>query len=350
MNARRRVLIVAGVVAVIAVIVIYRVMSGKAATDPRRQTAPIVKLEGARRETVRAALRFTGDVVAIQQASIFSKVSGNLERCLVDMGTPVRRDQLLALIDTTELHQQYQQASATFENARASYLRTKELYEQTLVSRQDLDNSEAAKMVSGAAFETARTKLRYAWITAPFAGVVTRRFLDPGALVTPGSTTLFTLMDLDRMKIIVNVLEKDIPAVAVGKNAVATVDAFPGKTFSGTIRRLSEAVDPTTRTMAIEVDLDNRDHLLKPGMFANVMLIVNERPAVMTVPTQALLRDDRGFFVYTVERDSARQVRVTRGVEQGDRSEVASGLGDSAQVISVGQQFVRDGGPVTVQR
>ena len=78
---------------------------------------------------------------------------------------------------------------------------------------------------------------------------------------------------------------------------MVTVDAFPGKTFTGTIRRLSEAVDPATRTMAIEVDLDNKGHVLKPGMFANVQIIVSERPGAMTVPTQALLRDDRGFFL-----------------------------------------------------
>jgi RND family efflux transporter MFP subunit len=350
MKTRTRLYTVVGVIALIALIVAYRVMSGGAAADPRRLNVPIVKIETGRRETVTAGLRFTGDVVAIQQASIFSKVSGNLERCFVDMGTPVRANQILALIDTTELHQQYQQASATFENARASYLRTKDLFEQNLVSRQDRDNADAARKVSGAAFETAKTRLRYAWITAPFAGTVTKRFLDPGALVSPGSSTLFTLMDLDQMKIMVNVLEKDIPSVEVGKQAVVTVDAFPGKTFTGTIRRLSEAVDPATRTMAIEVDMENRDHTLKPGMFANVLLVVSEHHDAVTIPTQALLRDDRGFFVYTVARDSARQVRVTRGVEQGDRTEITAGLDDVIPVISVGQQFVRDGGPVIVQR
>lgn len=350
MSTRSKSLIIVGVVAVAGLIVVYRIINGGAASDPRRQNAPLVKLESARRETVSIVLRFTGDVVAIQQASIFSKVSGNLERCYADMGMPVRQNQLLALIDTTELHQQYQQAAATYENARLSYQRTKDLFEQNLVSRQDLDNAEAAKKVSGAAFETAKTRLQYAWITAPFAGTVTRRFLDPGALVTPNSSTLFSLMDLDQMKIIVSVLEKDIPQVTIGKSAVVTVDAFPGNSFSGTVRRLSEAVDPATRTMAIEIDLDNRNHVLKPGMFANVMLIVNERPNAITIPTASLLKDDQGFFVYTVARDSARQIRVRRGVEQGDRTEIDGGLDDSSQVISVGQQFVKDRGPVTIQR
>ena len=350
MTTRTKSFTVVGVIAIAGLLIAYRIISGGAAPDTRRQNAPLVKVEPVRREIVSNLLRFTGDVVAIQQASIFSKVSGNLERCYVDMGTPVRQNQLLALIDTTELHQQYQQAAATYENARLSYQRTKDLFEQNLIAQQDLDNAEAAKKVSGAAFETAKTRLRYAWITAPFAGTVTRRYLDPGALVTPNSSTLFSLMDLDQMKIIVNVLEKDIPQVTIGKSAVVTVDAFPGKTFPGTVRRLSEAVDPATRTMAIEIDLDNRNHVLKPGMFANVMLIVNERPSAITVPTASLLKDDEGSFVYIVARDSARQIRVRRGVEQGDRTEIESGLGDSSLVISVGQQFVKDRGPVTIQR
>jgi RND family efflux transporter MFP subunit len=350
MSTRSRSFIVISVVAVVGLLIAYRIISGGAATDTRRQNAPLVKLEPVRRETVSSVLRFTGDVVAIQQASIFARVSGNLERCYADIGMPVRENQLLALVDTTELHQQYQQAAATYENARLSCLRTKDLFEQNLVARQDLDNAEAAKKVSGAAYETARTRLQYAWITAPFAGTVTRRFLDPGALVNPGSSILFTLMDLDRMKIIVNVLEKDIPLVTIGKSAVVTVDAFPDKAFSATVRRLSEAVDVATRTMAIEIDLDNRKHVLKPGMFANVLLVVSERPDAITIPTSALLKDEQGFFVYTVVGDSARQIRVGRGAEQGDRTEILNGLGDSSQVISVGQQFVKNRGPVTIQR
>jgi RND family efflux transporter MFP subunit len=350
MTTRAKLLTAFGVVAVVAILIVYRIIGGGAGSDPRRQNAPLVKVEPVRRETVTDALRFTGDVVAIQQASIFSKVSGNLERCFVDMGTSVRADQLLALIDTTELHQQYQQAAATSENARMSFERTKELFEQNLVARQDLDNAEAAKKVSGAAYEAAKTRLGYAWITAPFAGIVTRRFLDPGALVTPSTSTLFSLMDLDHMKIVVNVLEKDIPSVNIGTHAVVTVDAFPGKSFLGTVRRLSEAVDPATRTMAIEIDLDNKDHMLKPGMFANVMLVVNERPNAITVPTAAVLKDDQGFFVFTALRDSARQIRIARGIDQEDRTEITGGLDDSSKVIVLGQQFVKDHGPVTIQR
>jgi RND family efflux transporter MFP subunit len=350
MKTHKKYLIPMLVVLVLAAIIAYRILTGGGGTDARRQSAPLVKVEPLKRETVFYTLRFTGDVVPIQQASIFSKVSGNIERVYVDMGTPVQQYQILALIDTTELHQQYLQAMATFENARLTARRTKELFEQNLIARQDMDNAETTMKVSGAAFETARTRLAYARITAPFRGTITRRFLDAGALVNQNNSTLFTLMDLEQMKIIVNVLEKDIPLIKPGKEAQITVDAYPGKTFRGQVTRLSEAVDPSTRTMAIEIDIPNRDHLLKPGMFANVTLIVDSHRDAITVPTVALLKDDQGSYLFAAVRDTARQIRVTTGLEQGDRTEIIGGIKNSITIVTTGQQFVRDGGPVMVQQ
>src|SRR5689334_5573738 len=209
MNRKLLYLILA--VAVIGGFTAWKIRSAAAAADPRKLNIPIVKVEAPSRQNVRVDLRFTGDVVPIQQANIYAKVGGALERVQADMGAVVRRDQLLALIDTTELAQQAAQASATWENARINYERTKELAEQNLVAKQDLDNADAAMKVARANDAGARTRLGYARITAPFAGIVTKRFLDAGATVTANTTTLFTLMDLDAMKIIVNVLERDIP-------------------------------------------------------------------------------------------------------------------------------------------
>lgn len=334
---------------IIIVLVILRTMTGNSTADVQRQNAPLVKVEQPHRETVYYTLRFTGDVLPIQQANIYSKVSGNLERIYVDIGASVKKNQLLALIDTTELAQQFQQASATYLNARVIYNRTKELAERNLVAKQDLDNSETSMKVAQAAFEAAQTRLSYARITATFSGIVTKRFLDPGALVTSNNSTLFIVMDLDAVKIIVSVLEKDIPFVSVGKKATVTVDAFPGKEFFGAITRLSEAVDLSTRTMAVEIDIENIDHILKPGMYANIMLLVDERKNTVTVPTTALLRDDKGYFVYAVNSGTAHRKDVQVGIEQNTRTEIVSGLDGAEDIIVAGQQFARDSAQVRVQ-
>jgi membrane fusion protein, multidrug efflux system len=331
-------------------LLVFRIFSGNAGQENRRLPAPLVKVEKPTLENITYTLRYTGNVAPAQQATIFSKVSGTLERVLVDMGTPVRQGQLLALIDTTELYQQYQQASATYQNAQLNFRRTKELFEQNLVAKQDLDNSDAAAKIARANFEAAQTRLSYARITAPFSGYITRRFLDPGALVPTNNASLFTLMDLENLKIVINVLEKDIPQVAQGKQATITVDAFPGKEFPGVVTRYSEAVDLSTRTMAVEIDISNREHILKPGMFANVILLLGQRKGALMVPTVALQKDDQGYYLYTAAGDTAHRVRTPIGIEQNGRTEVVSGLDTSKLVITTGQQFVKDRGPVNIQQ
>lgn len=347
MNKKRLIIVSAAVILGLAVVL--RILAGNAASDNRRQALPLVKVQTPVRESVTRTLQFTGDMVAIRQASIYSKVDGNLEKVYVDIGSSVSTGQLLALIDTTLLYQQYQSAAAAFENARANYLRTKELSEQNLVARQDIDNADAALKVSKSAYDLALTRLGYAWITAPFSGFITKRFLDPGALVKESSSQLFMLMDLSAMKVIVNVLEKDIPLIKEGRLARVSVDAYPGREFSGVVKRYAQAVDLATRTMEVEVDIPNGDRILKPGMFARVTLDVDVRPNAITVPTQSLLSDDSGNYVFIVVQDTARRIPVSVGVEQDGRTEILKGLLGTESVVTVGQQFVKDRGAVSIQ-
>lgn len=342
--------IIAGIIIIALVgVVIYKIVGKNPASETRRQNLPLVKIEKPQRETVIYKLQLTGDVAAIQQANIFSKVSGNLERVYADMGSPVRRNQILALIDSTELHEQFQLAAATFYNARVKHQRMQQLLEQNLVSKEDIDDSEAAMKVAEANFEVAKTRLSYARITAPFTGYVTKRYLDPGALVTPGNSTLFTLMDLDSVKVVVNILEKDLSRIAQIKKATVTVDAFPGKEYSGIVARSNQALDLSTRTLSIEIDIPNPARELKPGMFANVTLIVDERHGALTLPTMAIMKDDSGSYVYANANNTAQRLRIRTGGEQGSRMEIVEGLRGDEDIITTGQQFVKNGGQIVVQ-
>lgn len=348
MTKRARIILVA-CASVLVVFLAYRFLAGNTAGESRRQSLPLVKIEKPVRQSVKYALQFTGDMVAVGQASIYSKVDGNLERVLVDIGSQVQAGQTLATIDTTLLFQQYQQAAATYENASANYRRTKELSEQNLVAKQDIDNADAAAKVAKAAFDLAATRLGYARITAPFSGFITKRYLDPGSLVTANNVTLFMLMDLNAMKVVVSVLEKDIPLIKEGKAAQVTVDAYPDREFVGVVKRYAEAVDLSTRTMAVEVDVPNRDRLLKPGMFARVTLVVDVHPNAITIPTAAILSDDKGSYVFTTTNDTAKRIPVSLGTQQNSRTEILAGLTGDESVITTGQQFVRDGSPISIQ-
>ena len=347
---KRRIVIPVGLAALLILVAVYKILGDRSSSDTRRQNVATVTIEHPQHERIIQRIQLTGDVIPVQQANIFAKVSGTLDQVYVNIGAIVKSGQLLALIDTTELVQQVEQMAATFYNARATYLRTKQLLEGNLVSKQDLDNAEALMKVAEANYDNARTRLGYARISAPFGGTITKRFMDPGGVVTtPTNATLFSLMDYDTVKVVVNILEKDIPLVHIGTPAVVSVDAYPGREQRGMVARLSQAIDLSTRTMQAEIDIPNQTFTLRPGMYANVVLIVAERPNQITVVTEALLRDDNGYYLYTVQNHAAHRVNLTLGVEQGGRTEVIDGLKGDESVIVMGKQLVKDGGEVKVQ-
>ena len=328
---------------------VWKITSSKPSAEMRRQNMPLVKVEPPRTETVSYTLSFTGDIQPLRQAGIYARVGGVLERVYVDAGSPVREGGLLAQIDTTELAQQRLQAAATRQNAEVVCSRTRELAAQNLISRQELDNAQTALDVAQATYESVCLRFGYAAIAAPFSGVITRRYFDPGALVTANNTLLFSLASFDTVKVIINVLEHDVPRVSPGMNARLTADAYPGKSFEGAIRRLSEAVDLDTRTMPVEVDVSNPDRQLKPGMFGTVAITLDEHPNALTIPTRSLLKDEQGWFVWVVRGATAVRMPVSVGAEVGDRTEVTSGLTLADSVVTAGIQLVRDKLQVTVK-
>jgi RND family efflux transporter MFP subunit len=334
---------------IVIVAVAVRIVSFRSDSTGRQKMPTLVKITFPERQKVVQRIQLTGDISPIRQANVFARVSGNLESIKADIGDYVKSGQLLARIDTTELAQTYRQTEATYQNAKTVYDRAKTLRDQNLISKQEFDNDETGMIIAKENYETARTRLDYAQITAPFTGYVTRRYLDPGALVGSGNSTLFKLMDIDVMKILVNVLEKDVPLVKVGTKAIIEVDAYPGKEFTGSVTRLSQALDMSTRTMPVEIDIANKDHILKPGMFASVSLIIKERENILTIPVQAMLSDTSGNFVYLAGQGKAHRQNIQAGVEQDSFIEVVSGLTDTDSLITTGQQYAKDGGPIIVR-
>lgn len=348
MKMNKKILLASGI-ALLLVVVAWKLAGSGDSSGPRRTPSVIVQAEHPRYDTVYVKLDYTADVLPIQQANIYAKINGNLERIYVDIGQHVAEGQLLALIDTLELSQLARQAQATYENALRNYQRAKDLADQNLIAKQELDNTESTLKVEKANFEAASTRLHYAHITAPFSGYITKRLVDAGVNLKSNDIALMTLMNIDKMKILVSVLEKDIPLIVQGKKGIVTVDAYPGKEFYGEVTKLSQAVDLSTRTMAAQIDVENPEHLLKPGMFASVTVLVDQRAGAVTIPLQALGKDDNGRYVFTVNGAVARKKVVKTGVEQKSRVEILSGISPSDSIITTGAQFVKDGASVTIQ-
>ena len=339
-----------GIIVALLLVVILRIVLTASADDPRRQGIALVKVQKPFKETMRTIFTYIGDIIPMQQATIYSKVTGNLERNYVEMGTYVRSNQMLALIDTTELFQLYQQTNATFQNTSLLFEREKMLFERNLAAKQDVDNAEAAMKVAKANYDAAATHLSYAHIVAPFNGFVTRRFLDAGALVNSSTTTLFTMMYLDSVKIIVYVTERELSQMYHVRTAKVTLDALPNQEFTGYVSRFSEAIDLTTRTMPIEVDIPNHSRIIKPGMFATISFIVSDRPNAITLSSNVLLQDDSGYFVFVSDTKKAHKVRINISNEINSHTEILTGLNGDEDVITTGQQFVKEGTALNIQK
>ncbi len=367
---KRNSYIITAIILILFVIAAVLRINNNASESAKRQSViPVVKLGKAIIGDITQTESLTGDILPIQQANIYSKVSGNIEKVYVDIGDHVFKDQLLALIDTTiysqnakQAHANYIQVVANLENTKLNYNRNKTLLSQNLISQQDLDNSKTAYDVAlaqeeaaHASYSNALTQLSYCKVTAPFSGYITKRFLDPGAYVTSSTTsassTLFTLMDVDNLKAIINLPEKDVPLISQVSNVQVIADALPGKIFNAKLKKISEAVDLSTRTMAIEVDIENPGKLLKPGMFATINIQLGKKSGVLLLPNYSVLNDENGNYVFVLNSDnSVSQEYVQVGIQQNNMDEIISGVDTSKKIIFVGQTLVKNGSKVKIAK
>ncbi|HVO74311.1 MAG TPA: efflux RND transporter periplasmic adaptor subunit [Ignavibacteriaceae bacterium] len=372
MTIKKRYLIISSAFILFIIIIVVKLLTSaperRPSLIPAVSAGKIIKGEIERSETL------TGNILPIQQADIYPKVSGNIEKIYVDIGSRVSNGEILALIDTTIYSQNmkqalgnYMQAQANYENSKTNFERNKVLFEQNLISKQELDNAqtsmdvtESQKESSKAAYTNALTQLNYCRITAPFSGYITKRSFDPGAYVTAGSSqssSLFTIMNVDKLKSIVNVPEKIVPLLDRIKGIEIRADALPDTiVFGAELKRISEAVDLNTRTMAVEVDIDNSKsqsgkpsrsadsfNQLKPGMFASIKLIIEKKKNALILPDQVIMNDDQGNYVFVLNHDTTVSKKYIRlGIQQNNRNEVLSGLDENDNIVFQGQNLIAD--------
>jgi multidrug efflux pump subunit AcrA (membrane-fusion protein) len=218
--------------------------------------------------------------------------------------------------------------------------------QQEIAAASQVKTAQAQGATQAALLDNARVQLQYATIVAPFAGVVVSRQLDPGAYVTPGtSTSIVTIADLDHLDVILNAGESLLPMLHQGDPVQITVDAYPGRVFSGVISRVAGGVDPTTRTVQVEIDFQNPQHLLRPGMYATTVLSAGVRQSLV-LPLSAVQTLGAKHYVWVVENEKVRQQNVDVGEATGESVEITGGLNPSDVVVIRGADLVRQGQPV----
>jgi membrane fusion protein, multidrug efflux system len=299
-------------------------------------------------------ITLSGDVVALNQSALYAKVTGYLKSIAVDKGDWVRKGQVLAEIEVPELEQKLRRARASLGVRRVTYDRLRGVWQtdRRLVAREDVDVAQGAFEQAAADVEELEALLAYTHIVAPFDGVVTARFVDPGALIqasghaslgdgadgggeakgTPGP--VLTVADIGTLRVYIYVPEQETSAIKQGLPATLRLREFPGRQFTGTVTRFATSLDLSTRTMLTEVDLDNARHELYPGMYAGVTLELIRHRGVVKVPAAAIAHSGDDAFVFAVKDGTVVKIPVTPGLDSGGTVEVQSGLAGDEVVVS----------------
>jgi multidrug efflux pump subunit AcrA (membrane-fusion protein) len=215
--------------------------------------------------------------------------------------------------------------------------------------KEDRDALLAQIRQAEAALRLARISLKNATISAPINGIISERFLDKGAFVTT-TTPLVRIVAMDMVKALVHVVESELAQLRPGSNAEIHVDTYPNELFRGSVVRISPTVDPESRTADVEIQMENKDHRLKPGMFARVSLVLERRDGVLLLSKDSLLRESGPARVFVHDKGRASLREVMLGLEGEKYIELLSGLQDGDEVIVAGQYELTDGMPVNVIR
>ena len=359
-------LIVTVVVAVVGIVPRVR-----ARTELRDQTnalaAPTVLVKAPQQGNIGHEIVLPGNSYAYTDASLSARSDGYLRKWYFDIGAHVRKGQLLAVISSPEVDKQLQQAQADLTTAetnaglaKTNASRYQGLLDQNAVSKQDTDTFITQAASTSSTVKSAQANVQrlqelqsFQKIYAPFSGVITARNVDTGQLINAGSgTQLFRLSDVSVLRVYVNVPQIYSQIAIPGATARLTMSEFPGQTFKGKLVRTSKAIDPSSRTLLVEVDVDNRGGKLMPGAYTEVHMDVQDATVPFIIPVSTLIFRTEGLQVGTVVKgsngDQARLVRVVLGQDDGSTVQVIDGLTANSQVIQNPPDSLVDGEPVHI--
>jgi len=317
--------------------------------------APTAGVAKVTREDLYKEVTIAAEFRPYVEVALHAKVSGYVRKMNVDFGDQVKAGQLMATLEVPELQAELDNAQATEQKAQADYTNAHLIYTRlqsvnkdhpNLVAQQDLDTAEANELTTAAAIAAAKaniekyqTMVSYTQITAPFDGVVTHRYADPGTLIQAGTSSdtqalpLVRVSDNYRLRLDFPVTVDYVKDVQLGDSVEVRVDSLNGKTFTGTISRFTHEVDDNTRTMITEIEVPNPNLELMPGMYATVVLKVEKHLQALAVPTEAVA-GEKTPTVYVVNQVNQIEERsVKLGLETADKYEILSGLHEGDLVV-----------------
>ncbi len=336
-----------------------------------------VELAPVSRSDMTEELTVVGNLIGAATVEAVPKVSGRLDEVAVRLGDRVTRGQTLAKIEDQEIQEQVKQAQAAYDVAAATIRqreaslrlaqtnleRSQNLFNRQLIPKQTFDDTDANYQAAVAQLDLAKAQFSQAQarldelkinlantvIVSPVSGFIGKRALDSGAWVTPNSSFI-SVVDITTVRLVANIVEKDLRRISQGQSADVAVDAYPGEKFEGHIAHVAPVLDPSTRTAQIEIEINNPTFRLKPGMYAKVNFLVEQHPHTLVVPANALVNVDgkRGVFQPSGEGDVAAFHAVDIGLLNQTQAEVTSGLAEGDQVITTGAAGLRQGDKIVL--
>ena len=310
-------------------------------------------------------LLLPGALQAYKDSPIYARTSGYLSHWYADIGAHVTQGQLLAVIESPEVDQQLAQAKANLATAQANAnnaavqaQRYKDLLKQDAVSQQDTDNYVTSQASTYTQVESAQHAVSqyeqlvgFEHVYAPFTGIITARDIDVGQLINAGAGTnqqLFEEADIRTLRVYVSIPQVDSLGARRGTVAQIMLAEYPGQTFTGHIVRSADSIDPNTRTLLVEIDVDNRDGKLMPGAYGEVKLNLNIGVSSLIVPVPTMIFRAQGLQIATVENGKAKLVPITIGQDDGRVIQVVSGLTKDSEVIQNPPDSILDGQAVHI--
>lgn len=255
-----------------------------------------VKVTRVELKTIRNTLDYVGDIKAQDEALVYSRVSGKVLEKVKEDGSSVNKGEVIAYIDRDEV---------------------------------------------GFKFEKAP-------VESPLTGIIGRVYINIGSSVTP-QTPIALVVNMDRVKISLEVPERYLPRMSLGQEAIITTDAYPGEEFIGRVTKISPVLSLETRSLPVEIGMGNNDHRLKSGMFARVKLVIEEHKNVPVILKEAIMGKDPDYYVYVAEKNMAIFKKITLGIREGEYFEVLAGVREGEFVVIMGQQRLRDKTSVIVE-
>jgi RND family efflux transporter MFP subunit len=307
--------------------------------------APVVRKEIARKLFTYGRLSTKGEM------KLSFKIGGIIERIFADEGQRVKKGQLLARLDLSEINAQVRQAQSAYEKAKRDKDRIERLYEEKAATLEQFQNVQTAFQVAQSQLSAAEFNLRYSEIHAPSRGRILKRLMEENELVGTGTPVFFFASTEKDWVVRVGVSDRDLVRLRLNDPATVTFDAYPGETLQARVSEIVESADPKTGTYEIELKIDSGDKRLVSGFVAKVDIFPSTKRPHFIIPVDALVEaeGDKGY-VYTVDKETmtAKRIPIAIGFLVGDKVAVESGLEDTAEVVTEGAPYLLDGKEVEI--